>query len=111
MLLHRNERFTPGTVFTSIGFGEWLHFVWGFYRVCLIASLWSLLFIIPGIIAMLKYSMTLFILLDHRELSVKEAMNLIGMNVGKCRLPLYDIIPTAKTVLIDKLKECGFEIK
>ena len=76
MLLHRNERFTPGTVFTSIGFGEWLHFVWGFCRVSLIVSLWSLLFIIPGIIAMLKYSMTNFILLDHRELSVKEAMNL-----------------------------------
>lgn len=76
MLLHRNERFTPGTVFTSIGFGEWLHFVWGFYRVGLIVCLWSLLFIIPGIIAMLKYSMTFFILLDHRELSVKEAMNL-----------------------------------
>ena len=48
---------------------------------------------------------------DVNPIPVKEAMNLIGMNVGKCRLPLYDIVPSAKTVLIDKLKECGFEIK
>jgi uncharacterized membrane protein len=37
--------------------------------------LWSLLFIIPGIVKSLSYSMTNFILLDRPELSATEAIN------------------------------------
>jgi len=36
--------------------------------------LWSLLFIIPGIIKWFSYSMTPYILIDHPELSVNEAI-------------------------------------
>lgn len=48
---------------------------------------------------------------DVNPIPVKEAMNLIGMDVGKCRLPLYDMNPSAKKVIIEKLKECGFDLK
>lgn len=48
---------------------------------------------------------------DVNPIPVKEAMNLIGMNVGPCRLPLYDINPSAKSQLIEKLIECGFDVK
>jgi uncharacterized membrane protein len=37
-------------------------------------NLWSLLFIIPGIIKGFSYSMTPYILIDHPELSVNEAI-------------------------------------
>ena len=37
-------------------------------------SLWSLLFIIPGIIAMYRYSMVPFILADHPEFTAKDAL-------------------------------------
>ena len=53
-----------------------MHFLWGVWRPGLFAILWGLLLIIPGIIAMIKYSMTVYILLDKPELSVKEAMKL-----------------------------------
>lgn len=37
-------------------------------------SLWSLLFIIPGIIAQIRYSMTFYILLDNPDYSIRKAM-------------------------------------
>ena len=37
--------------------------------------LWSLLFIIPGIIAALRYSMTPYIMAEHPELTASEAIN------------------------------------
>lgn len=40
----------------------------------LYVALWSLLFVIPGIIKSLSYSMTPFIMADHPELSASEAI-------------------------------------
>jgi uncharacterized membrane protein len=37
--------------------------------------LWSLLFVIPGIVARFKYSMSFYLLIDHPELSPLEAIN------------------------------------
>ena len=37
--------------------------------------LWSLLFVIPGIIKSLSYAMTPFIMADHPEMTAKEAIN------------------------------------
>ena len=48
--------------------------LWGCLRIFFFVFLWSLLFIVPGIIASLRYSMTFFIMLDHPEYSVKQAM-------------------------------------
>lgn len=42
--------------------------------VGIFTTLWALLFIIPGIIAALGYSMTYYIMLDHPEMSPLEAI-------------------------------------
>ncbi|MCL1887846.1 MAG: DUF975 family protein [Kiritimatiellaeota bacterium] len=47
---------------------------WAYCRTLIYAQLWSLLFVIPGIMAMLSYAMTLYILADHPELTAREAM-------------------------------------
>ena len=44
---------------------------------------------------------------DVNPIPVKEAMNLMGMEAGPCRLPLYPMNDNAKSVLIQKLKECN----
>ncbi len=42
---------------------------------------------------------------DVNPIPVKEAMNLMGMNVGPCRLPLISMNEAAKLTLIEKMKE------
>jgi len=42
---------------------------------------------------------------DVNPIPVKEAMNILGMDVGPCRLPLVPMNESAKAVLIDKMKE------
>ena len=54
--------------------GEYLHRVLGMFLVELFVSLWTLLFIIPGIIKALAYSMTPFILEEKPELSAYDAI-------------------------------------
>lgn len=44
---------------------------------------------------------------DVNPIPIKEAMNMAGMDVGPCRLPLYPMNEALKVVLRDKLKECG----
>lgn len=44
---------------------------------------------------------------DVNPIPVKAAMNILGMNVGPCRLPLTSMKEEAKSALLDKLKECG----
>jgi len=43
--------------------------------VCIFIFLWTLLFIFPGIIAALKYSMAFFILSDNPNIGAQEAIN------------------------------------
>ena len=56
--------------FDRFGQGFLQHFLRGLFTV-----LWSLLFIIPGIVKALSYSMTPFIMAENPELSAKEAIN------------------------------------
>ena len=44
---------------------------------------------------------------DVNPIPIKEAMNILGMNVGPCRLPLYKMSDSAKELLKNKLVECG----
>lgn len=44
---------------------------------------------------------------DVNPVPVKEAMNILGMNAGPCRLPLYPMAESAVAKLKEKLKECG----
>ena len=46
---------------------------------------------------------------DVNPIPCKEAMNIIGMNVGPCRLPLYKMNDKLKENLKLKLLECGFD--
>jgi len=55
--------------FDRFGVGFAQRFLRGLY-----VALWSLLFIIPGIIADLSYSMTPYILADHPDMSAKDAI-------------------------------------
>lgn len=48
---------------------------------------------------------------DVNPVPVKTAMNLIGLNAGPCRLPLYNMEKPALELLKQKLTECGLKIK
>lgn len=48
---------------------------------------------------------------DVNPIPIKAAMNMLGMDVGPCRLPLYEMNNTAKDKLKQKLIECGFSVK
>lgn len=60
----------------KIGFGNWLHHVWGYLLRSIFTFLWSLLFLIPGIVKSLAYAMTNYILVDYPELSANRAIDL-----------------------------------
>ena len=47
---------------------------------------------------------------DVNPIPIKEAMNMAGMDVGPCRLPLYPMSDSAKQNLAKRIKECGIEI-
>lgn len=57
-------------------FGMFLKFLWLDILMSIYVFLWSLLFIIPGIIASYRYSMAVYILLDNPEYSASECIRL-----------------------------------
>lgn len=46
---------------------------------------------------------------DVNPVPVKEAMNMLGLDVGPCRLPLYPMSEATKQNLKQKLIECGLK--
>jgi uncharacterized membrane protein len=56
------------------GFSDFNRSLQTYLRMVLFIILWTLLLIIPGIIAAFSYSMTFFILADNENISAKEAM-------------------------------------
>lgn len=44
---------------------------------------------------------------DVNPIPVKKAMNILGMQAGPCRLPLYDLSEENISLVTQKLKECG----
>lgn len=71
-LLDRRERSmrTLWTGFQLFGRALWLRFL-----VLLFTFLWTLLFIIPGVIASYRYSMAFFVLAEDPEITAREALN------------------------------------
>ena len=59
----------------KIATANYWHKVWGMFLMALFTFLWSLLFIIPGIIKMFSYAMTPYILEENPELSAGEAID------------------------------------
>lgn len=58
-----------------ISFHNYWHKVWGMLWMNILIFLWSLLFIVPGIIKALSYAMTPFILEENPELTASEAIH------------------------------------
>lgn len=73
MLTETGDDRITGNAF-SIGFGNWLRLVGGMLLYNLYIFLWTLLFVIPGIIKSFSYAMTPYILIDRPELSLNEAI-------------------------------------
>ena len=61
-----------GTIFSM--FNRWKSALWARILVGLRVMLWTLLFIIPGIVASYSYAMVSFVLADHPEMSASEAL-------------------------------------
>ena len=58
----------------KLGFGNYLHILLGMILMFIKLFLWTLLFIIPGIVKSFSYAMTPFILVEHPEIGVSEAI-------------------------------------
>ena len=61
-----------GTIFSM--FGRWKSALWARILVNIRVMLWSLLFVIPGIVASYSYAMVSFVLADHPEMTASEAL-------------------------------------
>jgi len=59
----------------SVAFKNYWHKVWGMFLMSLFTFLWTLLFIIPGIIKVFSYAMTPYILEENPELSANDAID------------------------------------
>lgn len=57
------------------GFSDYVRSLITMLLIAIFTFLWTLLLIIPGIIASLRYSQSYYILLDHPELSASEAID------------------------------------
>lgn len=70
--LSRNEDISISHLFK--GFNQTGRALWLNILISFFTSLWSLLFIIPGIIKIYSYSMAFYILADNPELTAREAL-------------------------------------
>ena len=68
----RNEKVTYKELFSKTNL--WLLYIGVAFMTALFIGLWSLLLIIPGIIATYKYSMVQYIMIDNPELGVMGAI-------------------------------------
>lgn len=56
-------------------FGMFFRVIWLYILEGIFVFLWSLLFIVPGIIAMYRYRMALYLLLEHPEMSALQCIS------------------------------------
>lgn len=74
-LLVNGDTAMTGNMF-KIGFARYGHNLLGMLLMAIFTFLWTLLFIIPGVIKSFAYFLTPYILVDNPELSANEAINL-----------------------------------
>lgn len=81
----RNAKASFGNLFD--GFGMFLKIIWLFILEGIFISLWSLLLVIPGIVAAYRYRMAIYLLLDHPELSaldcIRESKQMMAGHKGE----------------------------
>ena len=73
VLLLQGDREIPTNMYKIATKGYW-HKVWGMFLMSVFIFLWSMLFVIPGIIKAFSYAMTPYILEEHPELTANEAI-------------------------------------
>ena len=74
LLLVQGDREIPTNMYKIATKGYW-HKVWGMFLMGVFVFLWSMLFVIPGIIKAFSYAMTPYILEEHPELTANEAID------------------------------------
>ena len=72
-LLYERRDYAVARNMKDITLSNYWHKVWGMFLYALKITLWTLLFIIPGIIMTFAYAMTPYILEEHPEISGWEA--------------------------------------
>lgn len=69
------------------GFGMFLRVVWLYILEYIFVLLWSMLFVIPGIIALYRYRQALYLLIEHPEMSacdcIRESSRLMRGHKGE----------------------------
>ena len=73
-LLTQGDNEVPSNMYQIAKKNYW-HKVWGMLLMTIFITLWSFLFVIPGIIKMFSYAMTPYILEENPELSANEAID------------------------------------
>ena len=66
---------TPSISVLFSNFGRWTTAIWANLLVSIRTFLWSLLFVIPGIIAAYSYAVTTYVLADNPDMTAKEAID------------------------------------
>lgn len=84
----RGEETKVGDMF-SIGFENYGRYLGGTLLVGLYTFLWSLLFVIPGIIKGLSYALTPYILREMPDLSVNQAIKLSSRMMDGHKMELF----------------------
>lgn len=74
LLVEGDDQLTQNSF--RFGFKNWAHNALGMFLMMVFICLWSLLFIIPGIIKAFAYALTPYILVDKPELSANQAIDL-----------------------------------
>ena len=72
-----------------LGFKPYLHNVWGMLLMYILIFLWSLLFLIPGIIKTYSYAMTPYILHENPDLTASEAIHRSRMMMKGHKFDLF----------------------
>lgn len=72
-----------------LGFKPYLHNVWGMLLMYILVFLWSLLFLIPGIIKTYSYAMTPYILHENPDLTASEAIHRSRMMMKGHKFDLF----------------------
>ena len=73
--LSRGETFDSETFFVAEFGDHWKHYVKTSFFVNLSVTLWTFVFIIPGFIKQIAYSMTPFVLYDNPNLTTRQIMD------------------------------------
>ena len=73
LLVRGDNRLTENMF--SVAFKNYLHNLWGYLLVYIFTLLWTLLFILPGIVKAFSYAMTPYILEENPELSANDAID------------------------------------